>query len=66
MPCYTQVLNRHFPAAPRGAIPMRISSLTALSAASLLREVNDLNQRDLIQRDLNQRDLNQRDLNQQR
>jgi hypothetical protein len=58
MPCYTQVLNRHFPAAPRGALPMRNTSLAALSAASVLREV--------IQRDLIQRDLIQRDLIQQR
>jgi len=41
MPCYTQVLNRHFPAAPRGVIPMRNTSSTALSAASVLRQAID-------------------------
>src|SRR5665213_707545 len=30
MPCYTQVLNRHFPAARRGAKPMIISLHTAM------------------------------------
>jgi hypothetical protein len=51
MPCYTQVLTRHFPAAARGDIPMGIHSSTALSAASVLREViEEVIQRDLIQK----------------